>query len=131
MRELLILIVVITAVVFLAPMILSFVIFLLFAAAIVILLFKLGLLPGFRYVRYGGDPRRSKSSRQRKWDYRERGDGDPYNGGTDRSDPSRSKTNSDNSGGWYQTSQDGEEVTLPETALRKEVDETNNGGRRQ
>ena len=121
MRAFLILTMVIAALIFLAPMIMSIMVFLLWAVLIVILLAKFGFLPGFRFVRYGGDPRRGKSSW--KWKYSGRGGRD-----TDDGSEGRSETNRDDDGGWYQTSQEGEEVILPETALRKENDPKNNGG---
>ena len=117
MREFWVLTMIVVAVVFLAPMIMGLVIFLLCAAAIVILLARFGFLPGFRYVRYTGSPRGSKSSWKWKWKY-------PGHGGTDahENNASRSEKNPDNGDGWYRTSQEGEEITLPETALRKEND---------
>ena len=107
----------VAAVIFLAPMIMGFIIFSLCVAAIVILLAKFGFLPGFRYVRYGGGARGNKSSWKWKWKYQGRG-----GRGASRNDTRRSETNRDNGAGWYQASQEGEEVTLPETALRKEND---------
>ena len=121
MRVFLILGTVIAAVIFLAPVIVGLIVFSLCAVAIVILLARLGFLPGFRFVRYGGDVRRGKSSW--RWNYQGRGNRDSYSGSK-----GRSETNRDNSSGWYQTSQEGEEITLPETALQKEDDKTNKGG---
>ena len=116
MREFLILTLLIIAVIFLAPMIVGLIIFALCVAAIAILLARLGLLPGFRYVRFGGGTRANRSQRQWNWYHRGR------NGkNTQGSDVNRSETKRDG-GGWYQNSQDGEEITLPETALRKEND---------
>ena len=117
MRDILILTLIIAAVIFLAPMIVSMIIFLLCAAVIVILLARLGFLPGFRYVRYGNAPREGKSSRKWKWKYPGRGGKDSDNDRTERGTGS----------GWYHSSQQGEEITLPETALRKEDDQTKNG----
>jgi hypothetical protein len=124
MREFLILTMIIVVVVFLAPMIIGVLIFSLCVAAIVILLARLGFLPGFRYVRYGGDARRGKSSW--KWKYQGHGGRDSHSSDTSRSDSTQTSRSSGS--GWYQASQDGEEVTLPETALRKENDPKNNGG---
>ena len=118
MREFSILTMIIVAVLFLAPMIIGVVIFLICTAAIVILLARFGLLPGFRYVRYGGDPRGNKASWKWKWKYPGHGGGNARGNSAGRSEKKR-----DSVGGWYQTSQEGEEVTLPETALRKENDQ--------
>ena len=115
MREFLVLTIIIAAVIFLAPMIMGLVVFLLCTAVTLILLAKFGLLPGFRYVRYGGGTRGNKASW--KWKYPGRGGRDARGKSADRNE-----TNPDSGGGWYQTSQDGEEITLPETALRKEND---------
>ena len=112
MREFLILMVIIFAVIILGPVIMSLLIFILCIAAILILLARLGFLPGFRYARYVGDTRGNKSSWTWKRKYHGRADRDA------RSRTDRSETNCE--GGWYQTSQQGEEITLPETALRKE-----------
>ena len=114
MREFLILTLIIVVIIFLAPMIMSLVIFLLCFAAIVILLARFGLLPGFRYVRYVGDSRKNKSSWKWKWKYPGRGDRNARGNHAKQSERNRS------SGKWYHTSQEGEEITLPETALRKE-----------
>ena len=117
MREFLILTMIIVAVIFLAPMIMGVVIFLLCTAAVVILLARFGLLPGFRYVRYARNHRGNQSSWKWKWKY-------PGHSGRDARDngASRSVKNPESGDGWYQTSQEGEEITLPETALRKEND---------
>ena len=118
MREFLILTLIIVVIIFLAPMIMGFIIFLLCIAAIVILLAYFRLLPGFRYVRYVESNRRNKSSRQWKWKYR------GYAGGDSRGNSeNRGETSHESVSGWYQTSQEGEEITLPETALRKENDQ--------
>ena len=118
MREFLILALIIVVIIFLAPMIMGLIIFLLCIAAIVILLAYFGLLPGFRYVRYVGNSRKNKSSWRWKWKYRRRA------GGNSRgNDASRGKKNRESGSGWYQNSQEGEEITLPETALRKENDQ--------
>lgn len=114
MREFLILIMVVVFLIYLGPIIMGFLIFSLCVAAIVILLAKLGFLPGFRYVRYGGGTRGDKSSWKWKWKYPGR------ENRNERGGESRSESGRDSGGGWYQASQEGEEVTLPETALRKE-----------
>ena len=111
MREFLFLILFIIAAIILAPMIMGLIVFLLCAATVLILLAKFGLLPGFRRARYVGNTRRNRSSWQWKWKYPRRGNYE-----------SRNEANWDSSGRWYQTSQEGEEITLPETALRKEKD---------
>ena len=114
MREFLILALIIVVIIFLAPMVMSLILFFLCIAAIAVLLAYFGFLPGFRYVRYMDAARANKSSRQWKWKFR-RG-GRNSRGG----DASQRETNRDSGGGWYRTSQEGEEITLPETALRKE-----------
>ena len=118
MLDLLILTLVIVVIIFLAPMIMGLIIFLLCVAAIVIMLAYFGFLPGFRYVRYVEDTRGSKLSRKWKWKYG--GRADDFSRHSRGDSASHDETNRENAGGWYQTSQEGEEITLPETALRKE-----------
>ena len=114
MREFFILALVIIAIYFLAPIIMGLILFILCIAAIVILLAYFGLLPGFRYARYvGGSPRDTSRRWKRKY---------PGHGGERGNNTKRGESNWNSGGGWYQTSQEGEEITLPETALRKEND---------
>lgn len=95
MRELLILSVIIACVVFFAPVIISVIIFSLAAAAVVMILRRFGILPGI-YIGRRGRGRRA---------------GWKYTGGAERKEKSAE---------WYDASQEGEEIILPETALRKE-----------
>ena len=120
MLEFFVLVLILIVAYYVVPMIIGLVIILLciavIAIPIVILLARFGLLPGFRYVRYVGDTRKNKSSWKWKWKYPGRGDRNERGNHARRSEGNR------DSGGWYRTSQEGEEITLPETALRKEND---------
>lgn len=99
MRGLLIMAVVLAVVIFLLPVLLGLALFLICAVIVFMLLARLGLIPGVAYRRYTFDPR------------------------TGRVTPPSEQKNEPSSrapGGWYQGEQDGEIITLPEEALKKE-----------
>jgi hypothetical protein len=76
-------------------------------AVLMLLLSKFGLLPGVVFKRYGGSRRyRQADARSERW-FRPEED--------ERGYEEDGKT-------WRDTFQEGEEITLPETALRKEND---------
>jgi hypothetical protein len=106
MREFLVLVIFIAAVLFIGPIILSIVFFALVAAAILLLLARFGILPGVYVKRSKVNTKRGKSSYSWKW----------------KSQPKGSRREE----GWYSTPQDGEEIILPESALRKEKDPKKN-----
>lgn len=100
MRGLLILAVILAVIVFLLPVILGFVLFLVCAIIVFMLLARLGLIPGTVYRTYTFDSRENHSS-----------------------SPIREEPPSYAPGGWYQGEQDGEIVTLPENALKKDEED--------
>jgi hypothetical protein len=106
LQGLLILALIIGMVIFFMPVILGAVIFFICLAALFILLARLGLLPGAAFKTYTfpvddrtwSSPRRKRKIRfeDEERDWRESREG------------------------WYRSSQEGEEIILPETALKKE-----------
>jgi hypothetical protein len=106
MQGLLILGVIIAAIVFLMPVIVGVLAFLICTAAIMLLLARFGFLTGAMFKRYGfGADDRSWSSpgRKRRFHFEEE---------------ERDWRESQN--GWHRSEQEGEEIVLPETALKKE-----------
>jgi hypothetical protein len=101
MQGYLMLLLILVAVVIFLPFLLVFVIFIIIAAGILMALARFGVLPGVRVRTY--TYRRGNVSGWR----RNRDDSDFRFEGETR-------------GGWYQSTQEGEIITLPETALRKE-----------
>lgn len=109
MRGFLILFAVLLLVITMMPFIMGFVVFVLLFAAIFMLLARLGLLPGatFKTYTYTSSSRKRPGEdvqKTRKTIYFE-GDEVPPKGDAD---------------GWYQSAQEGEIITLPETALKKD-----------
>lgn len=100
LRGLLILAVILAFLVFFLPLILGFVLFLICAIAVFMLLARFGLIPGTVYRTYTFDARREGNR-----------------------DVAREEPASHSPGGWYQEEQDGEIVTLPENALKKDEEE--------
>lgn len=102
MRGLLILALLLIAGFFLLPFIVGFIIFIVCVFAVILLLSRLGLLPGatFRSYRYTVEDRQPR--RERPFTEEDRG------------------TGVETPEGWYQDTQEGEIVTLPETALKKD-----------
>jgi hypothetical protein len=112
MQKLLIAAFFVAVIMFLGPIILSVVIFLICAAALMLLLSRFGLLPGVVFRRYGASRRyRQADVRGERW-FRPEDERGYEEGG---------KT-------WRDTFQEGEEITLPETALRKEDDAKKTSG---
>ncbi|MDR3331393.1 MAG: hypothetical protein LBT08_02080 [Synergistaceae bacterium] len=99
-------------IVFLVPFILWFAVFAIIAASIFILLVRFGLL--------GGMPRTRTYTFSTKSTKR----GRTYKGRVERHFNFEEESAGDNSGGWYQSTQEGEVVTLPETALKKDGENT-------
>jgi hypothetical protein len=86
--------------VFMLPFVVSLVLFIFFAVGIFMLLARIGLLPGFVFKTYRFTTKDSnKNGRAPE--------------GTNRSAGWTDKS-------WYQDNQDGEIITLPETALKKD-----------
>ena len=118
LRGFLVLALILIALTFLLPFILGFVVILFVAFGVFMLLARLGLLPGatFRTYTYSTRDRTAGSARS------------PYSrsrstqgGGDERTIRFDEEAPADNGeSGWYQSTQEGEIVTLPETALKKE-----------
>jgi hypothetical protein len=89
------------------PVILNIVVFSILAAVVMMLLARLGILPGAVFKRYGGGD--GKFGWRWKWKSPKRKD-----------DGRRGEK-------WYGAPQDGEEITLPETALHKKKDSKKRG----
>jgi hypothetical protein len=85
------------AVIFFLPFILAFVLFILIAMGVMVTLARFGLLPGLRVKRRTFKQSRA-SGRHTETSFRFEEEVE----------------------GWYQSTQEGEIITLPETALRKE-----------
>ncbi len=101
MRGLLILAMILAVIVFLLPVILGFVLFLVCAIIVFMLLARLGLIPGTVYRTYTFDSREKRNT----------------------ASPMREEPSPHAPGGWYQGEQDGEVLTLPENALKKDEEE--------
>jgi hypothetical protein len=95
------LILVLMTMVFFLPFILALIAIIVIALIIAAILARLGLLPGMRAVYwFGRAPRERDDGRSFRFD-----DGE---------------TPRESGDGWYQSTQEGEVITLPDTALRKE-----------
>jgi len=113
MQALLILAIIIAAITFLMPFIFSVLIFFIGAFLMLLLLARFGLLPGAMFKRYGAKiDDRSPNSRTKKR---------RYNFEKEERDWKESRD------GWYSSSQEGDEIILPETALHKEDDPVKRG----
>jgi hypothetical protein len=104
MQGLLILALIIAVVIFLMPMILGVVIFLICAVALMLLLARLGFLPGAVFKKYDASVKGKTPGRKRSFNFEDK-----------ERDWKETKQ------GWYKSAQDGEEVILPETALKKDL----------
>ncbi len=102
LRGLLILAAILAILVFFLPLILGFVLFLICAIAVFMLLARFGMIPGTVYRTYTFDTHTGKN----------------------RDDvPTAEEPTSYSPGGWYQGEQNGEIVTLPENALKRDEEE--------
>jgi hypothetical protein len=90
------------------PFIVSAVFFLLLFVLVFMFLGRLGLIPGMTYRRYTYTTTRRPSAGQRTKPFRS----------DDETPPGESADD------WFQSEQDGEIITLPETALKKDDEET-------
>lgn len=102
LRGLLTFIIFMALLIFFLPYILGLVLLIIGALAVFLLLARMGFLPGARYRSYTYTGKGDQSARKTVVF-------------TEESAPS-----DDNAGGWYQSVQEGETITLPETALKKE-----------
>lgn len=110
LRGLIILVLLAAILVFMLPFVLGFILFVILAVGIFMLLARTGLLPGFVFKTYrfpseertrsGAEPR-AEGERAGVWP-----------------EPEERVRND-----WYQDDQEGEVITLPETALKKDGDE--------
>ncbi|MDR3281216.1 MAG: hypothetical protein LBT23_11970 [Synergistaceae bacterium] len=106
MQALMILALIIAVITFLMPFIFSVLIFFIGAILILLLLARFGLLPGAMFKMYGAkiDDRSPNSHKKRRhFNFEE-----------------EEREWKERRGGWYGSQQDGEEITLPESALHKE-----------
>lgn len=110
MRGLLLFIAIMALVVFFMPVILGFLLFLTLLVLVFMLLARFGLLPGSVYRSY-----RRRTTTENP--------GEAYRGTVDAEKPGPRRNEQDESAGWYQDVQEGEIITLPETALTKIEDE--------
>jgi hypothetical protein len=128
LRGLLILILILTVFFFLMPFIFGFLIILTGAAMVLMALIRFGLIPGgsFKTYTYGfGDRQGWKNKNTRhgqnirfedeERDWREWHDLRDSRESQDSQDSPKNR-----GGGWYESSQEGEIINLPETALKKE-----------
>lgn len=111
MRGFLILFVVLAVLTVMMPFILSFVAFLVLFAAVFFLLARFGLLPGASFKTYTYTSRSRQGERTVKEKH-------TVYFGDDEVPPAQ------DSDGWYQSTQEGETITLPETALKKDDGES-------
>jgi hypothetical protein len=109
---------------FMLPFVLGFILFVALAVWIFMLLARMGLLPGFVFKTYrfpqGGETWKDADSRDDARANRK--------GGSFRPSSGESRSGAGSSGphdlnGWYQDDQEGEIITLPETALKKDEDD--------
>jgi hypothetical protein len=110
LRGLVILALLVAILVFMLPFVVGFILFVILAVGIFMLLARMGLLPGFVFKTYrfpsgerasSGTESRAEGDRAGVWP-----------------EPEGHRRN-----GWYQDDQEGEVITLPETALKKDGDE--------
>ncbi|MDR1944063.1 MAG: hypothetical protein LBQ19_04495 [Synergistaceae bacterium] len=87
--------------IFIMPFVLGIVVFAAVFVAIFMLLARLGLLPGVVFRTYKFAPGRDKGREAPRGGFRD-------------------ETVGNSSNGWYQDVQEGEIITLPETALKKD-----------
>jgi hypothetical protein len=103
------LLLILIAVVLSLPFILALAAFIVAAVAILLLLARLGVLPRIKTSRYTSIWEETSDRRSRR---------------NNRNFNSAEET----AAGWYQSTQEGETITLPETALKKEVSNERDGG---
>jgi hypothetical protein len=107
MQQLLVAVFFVAVIMFFWPVIFSVAIFFICAAVLMLLLSRFGFLPGVVFKRYGASRSyRQADARSERW-FRPEEDERGYEEGGKI---------------WRDTFQEGEEITLPETALRKEND---------
>ena len=108
MRGLLVFLIFFALILFMMPFILSVFGFFLLFALVLLLLARLGLIPGMTYRRYTYTTTSRRPPRQQQAkNFRFEGEEAPQK----------------NDGGWFQSEQEGEIITLPETALKKDDEE--------
>ncbi|MDR0648691.1 MAG: hypothetical protein LBF92_05095 [Synergistaceae bacterium] len=123
MRGLAIVALILTLLVIMLPFVVSFLIFVILAVGVFMLLARTGFLPGFVFKTYRFHPHGDPWAEQG----RRRASGQDANGKTTSSHNARRRRTDDDGDRrspaetiWYQDDQEGEIITLPETALKKD-----------
>jgi hypothetical protein len=115
LRGLVILALTLTVLVFMLPVVVGFLAFVILAVGIFMLLARMGLLPGFVFKTYTfqrqGDAR-DGARRRRNGEQGQNAGRAGYGRDADYRSPGEKS--------WYEDDQDGEIITLPETALKKD-----------
>jgi hypothetical protein len=124
LRGLLILILILTVLFFLIPFIFGFLIILAVAAMVLMTLIQFGLIPGgsFKTYTYGFGGRQGWKNKNAQHGQNIRFEDEERNWREwhDLRDSRESQDSRKNRDGWYESSQEGEIINLPETALKKE-----------